>query len=118
MDEDEFMELNYYKTLGVDHLGFSADNDQIKRAYHKMLLIHHPDKTGRGETDPIFLRIQDAYNTLTSTEKRRAYDSQCDFDEKIPDEFDKIEDEAAFYKLYGPVFSRYCLYVLPCLVGV
>jgi hypothetical protein len=83
-DNDAFMELNYYKVLGVEHLGFSADNESIKRGYHKMLLVHHPDKTGKGETDPVFLRIQDAFNTLMDLSKRRAYDSKCDFDESIP----------------------------------
>lgn len=53
-------------------------------------------------------------------QKRRAYDSQCNFDESIPSATEKIlqhsskdlggsgEDEGGvcFYKLYGPVFER------------
>jgi DnaJ family protein C protein 2 len=102
----DFLDLNYYDSLGIGHIGFSADIDQIKRGYHKMLLVHHPDKTGKGETDPVFLQIQDAFNTLSNEVNRRAYDSQCDFDDAIPDGTEKCKTDKAFLALYAPVFER------------
>ena len=87
----------------------------MKKAYHKAVLLYHPDKiqatTANGEEDRVvFLKIQEAYNTLTNETKRRAYDSQLDFDDSIPTE-KEIEKAlkkgcAGFCALYDPVFRR------------
>ena len=78
-----------YEVLGIGHLGFTASTKQIKRAYQKMLLKLHPDKQGVAssddeETDPAFLRLQNAWEILGNEERRRGYDSQFDFDESVP----------------------------------
>jgi len=65
-------------------------------------MIYHPDKTGRGDQDSVFLAIQEAHDTLVNTEKRRAYDSQNEFDDTIPTGNEKPEK---FYKLYGDCFK-------------
>ncbi len=55
-----------------------------------MLLKYHPDKKAGvaesevHETNPRFLSIQKAYDTLSDPERRRGYDSQFDFDDSIP----------------------------------
>mmetsp|Transcript_16961 Transcript_16961/g.33613 ORF Transcript_16961/g.33613 Transcript_16961/m.33613 type:complete len:618 (-) Transcript_16961:51-1904(-) len=94
-------DFNYYQRLGLDPLGISVGPEQVKRAYHKALLTYHPDKTGRGDEDEVFLGIQSAHDTLSNEVKRRAYDSQNEFDETIPSGNEKGAD---FYALYGPVF--------------
>mmetsp|Transcript_271 Transcript_271/g.344 ORF Transcript_271/g.344 Transcript_271/m.344 type:complete len:567 (-) Transcript_271:191-1891(-) len=91
--------LNYYELLCLDPLGISVDNEKIKRAYHRALLTYHPDKTGRGDEDEVFLAIQDAYTTLSNETKRRAYDSQNEFDDSIP----TGRETTDFYETYGPV---------------
>ncbi len=54
----------------------------------KLLLKYHPDKKSGtaavAESDSLFLSIQKAYDTLSDETKRRSYDSQFDFDERIP----------------------------------
>lgn len=87
----------------------------IKKAYHKAVLMYHPDKaqykTADGKEDrTVFLKIQEAFAVLCSEPKRRAYDSQLPFDESIPTE-EKIQKSLAkgpqrFFKLFGPVFQR------------
>ena len=63
------MSKNYYEILGVNE---DAGQDEIKRAYRKLVVIHHPDKGGDKEQ---FQKIQEAYDTLSDPEKKRQYDS-------------------------------------------
>lgn len=64
------MSKDYYKTLGVDK---NATSDEIKKAFRKLALEHHPDKTG-GE-DKKFKEINEAYSTLSDSKKRQQYDT-------------------------------------------
>lgn len=106
-----FVELTMYQQLGLSDVGFDATEDQIKKAYHRVLIEHHPDKTGKTENDPNYMAVQKAFETLTDAQKKRAYDSQCNFDEWIPVGTEKIKQNEAdgkgkdFYELYGPVFK-------------
>lgn len=66
---------DYYQTLGVQK---GATEDEIKRAYRKLAMKHHPDRTGGDDTE--FKKIQEAYATLGDAQKREQYDSpQPDF---------------------------------------
>lgn len=60
---------NPYQTLGVNR---DATPDEIKRAYRKLASQHHPDKGGDKEQ---FQKIQSAYDTLTDSGRRAAYDN-------------------------------------------
>ncbi len=60
---------DYYDILGV---GRDANPDEIKRAYRKLASQHHPD---RGGDTKKFQEIQAAYDTLSSPEKKEAYDN-------------------------------------------
>lgn len=66
--------------LTGDHyalLGVSADASagEIKTAYHRTLLAHHPDKTGQNKSMD-FAELKRAYETLSSPKLRAEYDSQ------------------------------------------
>lgn len=105
-----------YDMLGfAGEWGAAADVEAIRKAYHKAVLMYHPDKaqfkTPDGKEDrTVFLKIQEAFNVLSNEPKRRAYDSQLPFDENIPSE-EKVAKALAkgpqkFLKLFGPVFQR------------
>lgn len=107
---------NLYDILGfTGEWGASADVEVIRKAYHKAVLMYHPDKaqfkTADGKEDrTVFLKIQEAFNVLSNETKRRAYDSQLPFDESIPSE-EKVAKALAkgpqkFFKLFAPVFQR------------
>ena len=61
---------DYYSTLGI---GKTATQDEIKQAYRKLAMKHHPDRTGGDDTK--FKEIQAAYDTLGNPEKRSQYDN-------------------------------------------
>ncbi len=60
-----------------DDLGLQANcsQDEIEKAYKKMALRYHPDRNpGDNEAAVIFLKIQQAYDILKDSNKRRDYD--------------------------------------------
>jgi len=58
----------YYKDLGVER---DASEQEIKKAYRKLAVKHHPDKGGDVEK---FKEISHAYEILMDAEKRKLYD--------------------------------------------
>jgi molecular chaperone DnaJ len=63
------MKRDYYEILGVEK---SATADEIKRAYRKLAVKYHPDKAGGDEAK--FKEASEAYETLSDSTKRAAYD--------------------------------------------
>ena len=103
LSDRKLKKLSYYKILSRT-LPLHASTDDIRKAYHKACLKYHPDKTGRGEEDEVFLLVKAAFDTLSDPVKRRSYDSTVDFDESIPKEGEGLGDD--FYAVFGPVFER------------
>lgn len=64
----------YYKTLGVQP---DASDAEIKRAYRKLAVKHHPDKGGN---EARFKKISEAYETLGDPQKRANYDAHPTMD--------------------------------------
>jgi molecular chaperone DnaJ len=60
---------DYYDVLGV---GKAASADEIKKAFRKAAVTHHPDKEGGDETK--FKEINEAYEILKDQQKRQRYD--------------------------------------------
>lgn len=60
---------DYYEVLGV---GKNASADEIKKAFRKAAVKHHPDKEGGDETK--FKEINEAYEVLKDQQKRQRYD--------------------------------------------
>ena len=60
----------YYAALGISP---DASDDEVKAAAHQALLSSHPD-TG-GDTAE-FIKVSEAYKTLSSPQKRAAYDAK------------------------------------------
>jgi len=58
----------YYDLLEIDN---NASNEDIKKAYRKMAIKHHPDKNpdNKEEAEQKFKKVSEAYEVLTNKEK-------------------------------------------------
>lgn len=60
---------DYYEILGISK---NASADEIKKAFRKAAIQHHPDKEGGDEAK--FKEINEAYEVLKDAQKRQRYD--------------------------------------------
>ncbi|KAM6898627.1 dnaJ homolog subfamily C member 7-like [Lycodopsis pacificus] len=79
---------DYYKVLGV---GKNATEEEIKKAYRKRALMHHPDRHSAAtpevqkEEEKKFKEVGEAFTVLSDPKKKMRYDSGHD-----------LEDEGSF----------------------
>src|SRR3954452_7309701 len=72
MSTKDFLEKDYYKTLGVSK---DAKADEIKKAYRKLARTYHPDANkGDVKSEDRFKEISEAYDVLSDTTRRKEYD--------------------------------------------
>ncbi|MGH2642742.1 MAG: molecular chaperone DnaJ [Chitinophagaceae bacterium] len=63
---------DYYEVLGISR---NASQDEIKKAYRKVAMQYHPDRNpGNKEAEEKFKEAAEAYEVLSSPDKRAQYD--------------------------------------------
>ena len=63
---------DYYEVLGVSR---TCDGGELKAAFRKLAMEHHPDRNGGcEEAEGRFKEINEAYSVLSDAQKRAAYD--------------------------------------------
>lgn len=62
-----------YQVLGVPR---TATQDEIKKAFKKLALLHHPDKNkdNKADAEAKFKKVTEAYGILSDEKKRKRYD--------------------------------------------
>ncbi len=72
MSTKDYLEKDYYKTLGVTK---GATGDEIKKSYRKLARKYHPDANeGDPRAEARFKEISEAYNVLSDDKRRKEYD--------------------------------------------
>ncbi|CAN1165850.1 DnaJ protein ERDJ7 [Linum perenne] len=85
-DEDDCYDL-----LGVTQ---SANASELKRAYYKLSLKHHPDKNPDPESKKLFVKIANAYEILKDEATREQYDYAIAHPEEV------FYNTARYYQAY------------------
>lgn len=91
---------DYYKILGI---GKSATSEEIKKAYRKRALVHHPDRHANAtndekkEQEKKFKEVGEAYNVLSDPQKKARYDNGQDID----DEQSGFDPNQMFYQFFN-----------------
>ena len=88
--------MDYYSILGVNR---NATPEEIKKAYRKQAMVNHPD---RGGDEAKFKQITEAYEILSNSNKRSAYDNpQPQWGNHNPPNFDDM-----FGTFFGNGFAQ------------
>ncbi|KTF92142.1 hypothetical protein cypCar_00036029 [Cyprinus carpio] len=92
---------DYYKVLGVEK---NATEDEIKKAYRKRALMHHPDRHSgasaevQKEEEKKFKEVGEAFTVLSDPKKKSRYDSGHDLeDDDMNMDFDANNIFKAFF---------------------
>lgn len=94
---------DYYKILGVDR---NANEDEIKKAYRKRALVHHPDRHSsateeeKKEQEKKFKELGEAYGILSDSKKKSRYDNGHDIDE-VESSYSDIDPNQVFQAFFG-----------------
>lgn len=91
--------MDHYETLGVSK---DATKQDIKKAYRKLAMKHHPDKGGDQEQ---FKRITGAYDILSDPDKRAQYDNPSPF-EQFGQGGDPFGPGSPFKDIFGDIFGH------------
>lgn len=95
---------DYYKILGVSK---QATEDEIKKAYRKRALVHHPDRHANSsdeekkEQERKFKEVGEAYTVLSDPNKKTRYDSGYDIDELEQTDIDPQQMFRQFFQFQG-----------------
>ncbi len=100
---------DYYTVLGVER---GASEDELKKAYRKLAMKHHPDRNPDDkESEHKFKEAKEAYEILTDPRKRAAYDQfgHAGVDPSMnggrgPEGFGGFAD--AFGDIFGEIFGQ------------
>lgn len=110
LDPKDWKNQDHYAVLGLKKIRILAKDEDIKKAYRKIVLLHHPDKrkhAGEKVKDldhDYFTCITKAYEMLGNPTKRQSYDSvDPNFEDDIPPVTNYSKEN--FYEVFDHVFK-------------
>ncbi|XP_039279076.1 dnaJ homolog subfamily C member 7 isoform X2 [Nilaparvata lugens] len=98
---------DYYKILGVEK---TASTDDIKKAYRKRALVHHPDRHANAsegekkEQEKKFKEVGEAYGILSDPKKRVRYDNGQDLEDN--DMGSRIDPNTVFQAFFADLGNQ------------
>ncbi|KXS09172.1 hypothetical protein M427DRAFT_141313 [Gonapodya prolifera JEL478] len=103
LDPLEWKTQDHYRVLGLETFRWKASDDEVRRAYRRKALKHHPDKKSDRSDDSFFKCIQKAWEVVGDPVKRRQWDS---VDPMFEDSIPPAKPKGNFYKVYGKAFEN------------
>jgi len=91
--------MDYYEILGVNK---TSSQDEIKKAYRKLAMKHHPDKGGDEQR---FKEISVAYDTLSDPQKRSEYDQMMTGGSRV--QFNNMNEFGDLNDMFGHIFGAH-----------
>ena len=93
----------HYDVLGVKR---DANEDELKQAYRKLILQHHPDKNPDSveESTEIFRTVQQAYEVLSDPQERAFYDKHREAILRGGENF--VDNELDLMKYFDPAVYK------------
>ncbi|MGN6733504.1 MAG: molecular chaperone DnaJ [Candidatus Binatia bacterium] len=94
---------DYYELLGISR---NAGEEEIKKAYRKLALQHHPDRNpGDKQAEEKFKEVSEAYSVLSDPHKRSQYDQfgHAAFGEGGPG----FDFSGGFEDIFGDIFGEF-----------
>ena len=85
----------------------NATEDEIKKAYRKRALLHHPDRHSsatderKKEEEKKFKEIGEAYSILSDSKKKARYDSGQDLDDMEGHVYQDFDPNTIFQTFFG-----------------
>jgi len=95
---------NFYHLLGVD---INVDDRTLKKRFRALTMRYHPDKAGP-ESEPIFMMLKGAFDTISDPMKRFAY-------ERIGPSI--LDSEWKLCHTYSDYLTRAAMQIWPGYVG-
>ncbi len=93
---------DFYQILGIEK---TASAEEIKKAYRKMALQHHPDRNpGNKEAEEKFKEAAEAYEVLSDPNKRQRYD-QFGHEGMRGTDFHPFTDVNDIFSTFGDIFG-------------
>lgn len=95
---------DYYKILGI---GKQATEEEIKKAYRKRALVHHPDRHANSteeekkEQERKFKEVGEAYTVLSDPAKKSRYDNGYDIEDLDQSDVDPQQMFRQFFQFPG-----------------
>ncbi|MBI3259816.1 MAG: DnaJ domain-containing protein [Ignavibacteriae bacterium] len=94
---------DYYETLGVDK---AASNDEVKSAYRKLAMQHHPDRNpDNKESEEKFKEATEAYEVLSDANKRARYDQYGHQGIRGGQDFHQYQNVNDIFSAFGDMFG-------------
>ena len=108
LDSKDWREHDHYGIVGLSKLRHLATEDDIRNAYRRRVLKHHPDKKENKDDDAFFKCIQKSFEILSDPVKRKQFESvDPEFDDSVPDVADVQKD---FFGTFSKVFKANGVY--------
>eukprot|EP00092_Neocalanus_flemingeri_P016202 GFUD01017536.1.p1 GENE.GFUD01017536.1~~GFUD01017536.1.p1 ORF type:complete len:414 (+),score=120.53 GFUD01017536.1:205-1446(+) len=116
LEKKKLTRKNYYTVLDID---MKATDDEIKKAYHKQAMKHHPDKhtaasdDGKKVHEQLFKEVGEAFAVLSDSELKAVYDTGDNVNdgEWDVDEDGNIDSEAIWEQFFGGERNTYYSYL-------